>query len=76
MRSPLGVALHGDAARWGITEHLIATAVDVLAGANWQRGGGKGPRPQPISRPDPRAEKRRREYVARLKHMGLIKSGG
>lgn len=27
---------------------MIALATDVLAGANWQRGGGKGPRPKPI----------------------------
>jgi hypothetical protein len=40
--------------------------------ANWQRSGGKGNRPQPIKRPDPRAEKRRREYVSRLKRMGHI----
>ncbi|ALA68549.1 hypothetical protein CLAC_07290 [Corynebacterium lactis RW2-5] len=27
---------------------LLATSIDMLAGANWQRAGGKGPRPQPI----------------------------
>lgn len=27
---------------------LLSTAVDTLAGANWQRGGGKGPRPVPL----------------------------
>ncbi|MFE9955832.1 hypothetical protein [Micromonospora sp. NPDC005299] len=74
--SPLGVALNGDAARWGVTEHLLATAVDALLGANWQRGGGKGQRPKPVRRPDPRAEKRRREYVGRLQRLGLIKHGG
>lgn len=74
--SPLGVALHGEAARWGVAEHLLATAVDALIGANWQRGGGKGPRPKPIPRPDPRAEKRRSEYVGRLQRLGLIKTGG
>ena len=72
LNSPLGVALHGDAARWGPAEHLLAVAIDVLQGANWQRGGGRGSRPQPIKRPDPRAEKRRREYVARLKRLGHI----
>jgi hypothetical protein len=64
--------LHGDAARWGVSEHLQATIVDVLMGANWQRGGGKGQRPTPISRPDARTEKRRREYVSRLRNMGHI----
>lgn len=27
---------------------LIAAAVDTLAGANWQRSGGKGPKPRPL----------------------------
>lgn len=27
---------------------LLTTAVDTLTGANWQRGGGKGPRPVPL----------------------------
>lgn len=68
------MSLHGDAARWGVTEHLLATTIDVLAGANWQRSGGKGPKPKPIPRPDPRAEKRKREYVARLRRLNLIPS--
>lgn len=72
VNTPLGVAIHGDAARWGVPEHLMASVVDLLQGANWQRGGGKSTRPKPIPRPDARAEKRNREYVARLKRMGLI----
>lgn len=39
------------AALWGSTEHLLAGMFDVLQGANWQRGGGKGTRPRPIERP-------------------------
>lgn len=74
--SPLGVALNGEAARWGVLEHLAATQVDVLVAANWQRGGGKGARPKPITRPDPRAEKKRREYIGRLQRLGLIKTEG
>lgn len=27
---------------------LLAVIGDTLAGANWQRGGGKGPRPRPL----------------------------
>lgn len=30
---------------------LLALIADLLAGANWQRGGGKGQRPKPIPRP-------------------------
>jgi hypothetical protein len=28
-------ALHGEQAGWGLTDHLLATAVDQLAVANW-----------------------------------------
>lgn len=45
---------HGDAVRWSDTEHLLASILDVLAGANWQRGGGKGARPKPVKRPGDR----------------------
>jgi hypothetical protein len=74
--SPLGIAINGDAARYGITDYLLLTVGDLLAAANWQRGGGKGPRPKPLQRPDPRAEKRKREYVGRLQRLGLMKTGG
>lgn len=44
--------MHGDDARWGLAEQLLATAVDVLQMANWQRGGDKkARRPKPIPRP-------------------------
>ncbi|MFT3877136.1 MAG: hypothetical protein QM708_12045 [Propioniciclava sp.] len=36
---------------WDPAAYLLATAVDQLAGGNWQRGGGKGARPKPIKRP-------------------------
>lgn len=36
---------------WSPELHILVTAVDLLAGANWQRGGGKGNRPKPIPRP-------------------------
>lgn len=41
----------GEAATWSDSDHLLATITDLLASANWQRGGGKGKRPQPIPRP-------------------------
>lgn len=49
--SALGRAMHPDSHAWGLTEQLLASAVDALAGANWQRANGKGPRPTPIPRP-------------------------
>lgn len=52
---PQGSALHrainGTDALWGLPEHLLATIADALHMGNWQRGGGKGRRPKPISRP-------------------------
>jgi hypothetical protein len=36
---------------WGLNEQLLAAVVDGLHAGNWQRGGGKGKRPEPIARP-------------------------
>ncbi|WP_435862954.1 hypothetical protein [Streptomyces phaeochromogenes] len=33
--SALVRALHGEAADWSVTDHLLATVVDQLAEANW-----------------------------------------
>jgi hypothetical protein len=55
-----------------VTEHLLATAIDVLAAANWQRGGGKSPRPKPLQRPDPKEEQRKRDLSRRLSNLGLL----
>lgn len=41
----------GSDAAWSTETHMMAHVVDVLAGANWQRGGGKGKAPTPIDRP-------------------------
>lgn len=49
--SALAGAIHGEAATWGITDHLLAAAVDALLGANWQRTGKKGGKPKPVKRP-------------------------
>lgn len=49
--SALAKSMHGDKVEWGATEHLLASAVDALNAANWQRGGGKGKRPKPVTRP-------------------------
>lgn len=47
-------SLAGDAGLWTTTDYLLASVVDFLAQANWQRGGGKGQRPKPIERPGTR----------------------
>ena len=41
----------GDAAFWTVDTHLLAGVLDALNGANFQRGGGKGKRPDPVPRP-------------------------
>lgn len=54
--SALARDLHGDdIVAWDIQTELLATVVDLLAFANWQRGGGKGRRPRPVPRPHKRA---------------------
>ena len=50
MDSPIVSYNHPEESLWGVTEHLLAAAVDALNAANWQRGG-KGQRPKPIRRP-------------------------
>lgn len=55
-QSPPGSALdraqHPDSADWGMSELLLAAAVDALNVANWQRAGGtQRDYPKPIPRP-------------------------
>lgn len=47
----LALERYGAAVVWTVTDHLMALAVDALHTSNWQRSGGKGPRPKPIERP-------------------------
>jgi hypothetical protein len=49
--SALARSLLGDDVAWGLNEQLLAAAIDTLRAANYQRGGGKGPRPKPMPRP-------------------------
>ncbi|MFI6496915.1 hypothetical protein [Nonomuraea typhae] len=49
--SALARSLLGDAVVWGLNEQLLAAAIDQLRAANYQRGGGKGPKPKPLPRP-------------------------
>jgi hypothetical protein len=44
-------ALGAEEIAWTLEAHLLAVIGDRLAGGNWQRSGGKGPRPSPIRRP-------------------------
>lgn len=43
--------LYPESHGWGESEELLASILDVLQGANWQRSGGRGARPTPVKRP-------------------------
>lgn len=45
-------------AEWSATDHLLASVIEALRAGNWQRGGGKGPRPRPLKRPGQEQGKR------------------
>lgn len=34
---------------WTLDQRLLAMLANIMAGANWQRGGGKGPKPDLFS---------------------------
>ncbi|RKR92767.1 hypothetical protein BDK92_7247 [Micromonospora pisi] len=75
--------LAGDNADVDLGDHLLAHIGTLLAGANWQRGGGKGSRPKPVKvgadtakqpadRPVKTRQQRGDDYAARLANLGLI----
>lgn len=41
----------GESAFWSVDTHLLAGVLDALNGANFQRSGGRGKRPEPVPRP-------------------------
>ncbi|GAA3072654.1 hypothetical protein GCM10017562_45170 [Streptomyces roseofulvus] len=56
--SALQRALHGEAAEWSVTDHLLAATVDHLAISNWMfqcvngsEDGDQPDPPQPVPRP-------------------------
>lgn len=75
--------LRGPMAAWDMQSLLLRNISFQLAGANWQRGGGKGQKPKPIELPDgkgrgskPAASKASGADVAqRLANLGLIPAG-
>lgn len=63
---------------WSTTDYLLAGVWDSVQGGNWQRGGGKGRRPDPIPRPTaPRrmteADERARRFFAWRKAKGATR---
>lgn len=50
--SELMRAIHGSVAEWSTSDHLLATVVDLLAWANYQRSDPKkSQKPKPLPRP-------------------------
>lgn len=51
--------------------YLLAQIVDLIAGGNWQRGGGKGRRPRPVERPGHNARRHfgRARPLSEVRHI-------
>jgi hypothetical protein len=75
--------IEGEAQVWGLTEQLLAAAVDALNGANWQRGNGKkADKPKQIPRPGVEQEKKyggeavsmeeMAERLERRRHLAVV----
>jgi hypothetical protein len=70
-------------ADWGLTPLLLRQLDLRLAGANWQRGGGKGQRPKPIPLPDSKgrgdqpagARSSGEETARKLAALGMLPPG-
>ena len=75
--SPIARWSDPDAFGWGVQEYILAAVFDVLQGANWQRGGGRGTPPQSLPRPgmrDGRSSRRQNGGLDELP-MGANESG-
>lgn len=57
--SVLGRSVAGPLGDWSVEAYLLAIVADGINAGNWQRGGGKGPKPQRIERPQ---EKRAQSF--------------
>ncbi len=69
-------------APWDLNALLLRRIESHLAGANWQRGGGKRKRPEPIklpavteSKPGGSAKPSGAETAQRLRNLGLVPVG-
>lgn len=67
-------------ADWGLTELLLRRVDLHLAGANWQRSGGKGQKPKPVDVSDGKGQGERpatpkpsgADTARMLRNLGLI----
>lgn len=68
----------GDSVDWSVDSYLLARVAHLLAGANWQRSGGRGAKPKPIKPPDGKRSSRKsrtergKDTAKRLRNLGLL----
>jgi hypothetical protein len=77
--SALKRKLRGPSADWDITAQLLRLIEFDLRGANWQRSGGKGQRPELLPMPGDETGQRRQpgpDVMQRLRNLGLLDDTG
>ncbi|MEU1513974.1 hypothetical protein ABZ490_17740 [Streptomyces sp. NPDC005811] len=80
--SALNRELHGDAAEWSVTDHLLAAVVDHLAAANWMFAsvnsdeGDQPDPPVPVPRPGDGSEPENAEEAEDAEDPDEGKPGG
>lgn len=70
--------LKGPMADWTLEALLLRRIELDVAGANWQRSGGKGQRPKPIELPDSKRKPGKHsgaDIAQRLRNLGLVPAG-
>jgi hypothetical protein len=60
-------------APWAPEAYILSRLTHAVELGNWQRGMGKGAKPDMIKTPDPSKPVKHDEYVGRLKRLGLLK---
>lgn len=65
--------MFGDNAPWQPEAYILARLSHAVEMGNWQRGQGKGHKPEMIKVPDPNKPIKQDDYVARLMRLGLLK---
>lgn len=61
---------------WTLDTHLLATVVELLQGANYQRGGGKGTQPKPLQRPKVKNQKSGHDRFLEIQRRARGERGG
>jgi hypothetical protein len=72
--------LRGPIVDWSVDALLLRQVLFAVQGANWQRSGGKGPKPKPVDLPGqkrrtPAAKQVGADIAQRLRNLGLIPPG-